>query len=194
MADKTESRLNTPVPLGKTLTSITGNDTSKLRLQTGLLKKLDVAIHTSKAAGNALKEVEGAKVVAQTNIELAAIHLAETTIVTSMVANAMSTIGTLITQVNSAMTAVDQALTNGAMAQVVTHMENRSLNLTQVGQLLAEHKITDEEVEALMSFCQVDAVEDIRRSRQRTADAKQALTNLHDATLLGIISAKDQLP
>jgi hypothetical protein len=45
----------------------------------------------------------------------------------------------------------------------------------------------------VISFIQADATEDIKRSRQRTEEAKEAVAGLHQFALQGIAEAKNRL-
>lgn len=169
------------------------SDLSTLRQKTGILKKIDVAFATSHAAGKGLKAVQIGQVEAETNIALTGLKLAEAAILTSMLANAMPAMGALTTRVNAAITSVDQALTNGVMAEVYTHLRNRAQNIGLATELRASGTITPDESEVIASFAQADAASDIQRSRERMTDAKAAVSALHEFALKGIADTKNRL-
>ena len=169
------------------------SDLSTLRQKTGFLKKIDVAISTSHAAGEALKTIRLEQVRAEANIALTSLKLTEASIRTSMVANTMPALGALTTRVNAATTSVDQALTNGVMAEAYTHLNNRAANIGLANDLRTAGKITQDEADVVISFAQADAATDIERSRQRMTDAKAAVAGLHEFALKGIAEAKNKL-
>lgn len=168
-------------------------DLSSLRQKTGALKKLDVKWATSRAAGEELKKVQIEQMKAEGNIAFTGVKLGEAAILTAMVANAMPQIGALTTRVNAATTAVDQALTNGNAGETYTHLSNRAANVQLANDLRISGKISSEEAEVVISFAQADAADDVNRSRQRMADAKTAVSSLHEFALKGIAAAKNKL-
>lgn len=171
----------------------TSGDLSALREQTGFLKKLAVNRAVSLAAGEGWQKIRLAQVNAETNIALTGVSLAEAAIRTSLVANAMPQIGALTTRVNAATTAVDEALTNGSAAETYTHLSNRAANIGLANELRSANKITQEEADVVISFAQADAAEDIKRSRERMSEAKEAVAGLHEFALKGIAEAKNRL-
>lgn len=168
-------------------------DLTSLREKAGWLGGLKADHKTGKAAAAALTMVQGEMVKAEGNIALTGMKLAEAAIRTSMVANAMPAIGALTTRVNAATTAVDQALTNGAMAEAYTHLSNRAANIRLANELRDTGKATPDEAEIVISFATADAAKDIERSRQRMGEAKDAVAGLHEFALKGIAAAKDRL-
>ncbi len=168
-------------------------DVSTLRAKTGPLQKLNVAMATSKTAGQSLIQVSEEQIRAEANITITSLKLAEASIRASLVGSAMPQIGALTTRVNAATASVDQALTNGSEAEVYTHICNRAANLSLFEQLLKEGKITPEEVDVLAGFAHADAAEDIQRSRQRMAEAKKAVAALSDFAIAGIEASKNRL-
>lgn len=170
-----------------------GTDLSSLREKTGFVSRIKANIATSKAAGKAIKEIEVEKVQAEARIAFTAIKLGEAAIRAALVGSAMPKIGALATRVNAATTAVDQALTNGAAAEVYTHINNRTSNVNLANELHTSGKINKEEKEVITSFAQADAAEDIERSRQRMADAKEAVATLHGFTVKGIADSKNNI-
>ena len=187
---KTPVRIETPT---NDLAINKSGDLSALRQKTGVLSRLKVSLATSRAAGEALKSIEIEKVRAEANIALTGIKLAEAAIRASLVGNAMPQIGALATRVNAATTAVDQALTNGAAAEVYTHLTNRTSNVNLANELHGSGKINKEEAAVLTTFAQADASEDIERSRRRMADAKEAVAALHSFAVKGIADSKDHI-
>lgn len=169
------------------------NDLTSLRDKAGWFGGIGADYKTGKAAANALVMVQAEMVRAEANIALTSLKLAEAAIRTSMVANAMPKIGALTTRVNAATTAVDQALTNGATAEAYTHLSNRAANIRLALELRDTGKATQEEAEVVISFAQADAAKDIERTRQRMAEAKDAVSGLHEFALKGIAAAKDRL-
>jgi hypothetical protein len=107
-----------------------------------------------------------------------------------MVANAMPQIGSLSTRLNSNTAAVNQALTNGGLGEIATHMHNRSSNMCLFSELKKEGKITSDEQDALNSFAEADAVSDINRTRVRTEEARTAVDALHACGLTWIVSSQ----
>jgi hypothetical protein len=177
-------------------TQVTADFTGKeksLEKQTGFLNKLQVQRAASKAAGEALKRIRLAKVEGEEQIALTAINLTVATIKTAMVANAMPQIGSLATQLNSSTAAVNQALTNGGLAEAATHMDNRDANKKLFMDLKSEGKITIEEQEILNSFAEEDAAGDIIRSRTRAEEARKAVDSLHANALKWITSSQEVL-
>lgn len=175
------------VSIGKT------GDLSALRQKTGIFKRLDVALATSHAAGEALKKVQVEQIRAEANIAMTSLKLTEAAIRASLVGNAMPQIGALATRVNAATTSVDQALTNGNAAETFTHLSNRQANINLANELHNNNKITKDEADVVISFAQADAAEDIKRSRERMAEAKEAVAGLHQFALNGIADAKNRL-
>jgi len=173
----------------KSLTIPTGGLKS-LRERSGPLKQLLVRRATSKAAGNALTRLELMKIEGEEDIARTGISLAVATIKTAMIANAMPAIGALTTRLNAATTAVDQALTNGGLGEISTHMNNRDANTKLFQELKAEGKIVVEEEAILAGFAEEDAAKDIERTRVRTAEAKEAVEMLHSFALSGVVSSK----
>jgi hypothetical protein len=174
--------------------SINNNgDLSELREKTGLVSRFKADRAANKARGEALKIVEIEKVHAKANIALTAIKLAEASIRASLVGNAMPQIGALTTRVNAATAAVNQALTNGAAAEVYTHIRNRASNIDLANELYADGKIDKEEAEVLISFAKADAIADIESSRRQEAEAKEAVSALHSHALKGIAESKDRI-
>lgn len=168
-------------------------DVSALRAKTGMLQKLNVALATSKAAGQSLIKVSEEQIQAEANIAITSLKLAEASIRASLVGSAMPQIGALTTRVNAATASVDQALTNGAAGEVYTHFSNRAANLTLFDELLKEGKITPQEAEILISFANADAAEDINRSRLRKDEAKEAVAALSGFAIAGIEASKNRL-
>jgi hypothetical protein len=119
-----------------------------------------------------------------------ALALAEVKIKSAMVASAMPEIGALAVTLNSRTTAVDQALTNGAAAEVVTHIENRAENLALSRELREQNKISEDEAATIDAFANSDAVTDIERSRLREEQAKQVVQHLHGLALGSISKVK----
>ncbi|HAE43432.1 MAG TPA: hypothetical protein DCG34_11050 [Clostridiales bacterium] len=177
-------------------TSVAADYTGKeksLAEQTGYFKKIQVKMEGSKAAGEALKRITLAKVEGEAEIALTAINITVATIKTAMVANAMPQIGSLATRLNSSTAAVNQALTNGGLAEVATHMNNREANKKLFIDLNKEGKISLEEQEILSSFAEADAASDIVRSRARTEEARNTVDALHGCALSGITSSQEIL-
>ena len=172
---------------------VTGDNLSSLRENLGLLKRLDVKMATSRAAGDHLKIFEREQVKSKTNIALTALKLAEVAIRASMVGNGMAQMGTLTTRLNAATTAVDQALSNASAAETFTHLSNRDANINLMQELQQNGKITKEEAQVVISFAQADAAEDIQNSRKRMMEAKEAVQSLHEFALKGIAEAKNHL-
>ena len=137
--------------------------------------------------------IRAAKVEGEEQIALTAINLTVATIKTSMVANAMPQMGSLVTQLNSSTAAVNQGLTNGGLAEEATHMDNRHANRQLFMELKNEGKITSEEQEILNSFAEEDAAGDIIRSRARTEEARKAISTLYSGALNWITSSQEDL-
>jgi hypothetical protein len=170
--------------------ALADGDVSSLRQKTGMMRRISAAIATSAAAGDELARVEVERVRALGAIARTGLKLAEAKVKTALVAAAMPQIGALATSLNSATTAVDQALTNGSAAEVVTHLSNRSNNLAMVQELHKNGKISVDETGTLDSFATNDAAVDIERSRVRMAQAKDAVQHLHEYALASITRAK----
>ncbi len=164
-----------------------------LKERSGPLKQFLVRRATSRAAGNALTRLEVMKIEGEEDIARTGISLAVAKIKTAMLSNAMPEIGALTTRLNAATTAVDQALTNGGLAEMSMHMNNRAANKKLFGDLKAEGKITGEEKSVLDSFAEEEAVKDIERTRNRNEDAKAAVATLHSYGLTGVVSSKEYI-
>lgn len=162
-----------------------------LKEKTGPIKTIDVFLARSKNAGNAIITIEKEKIKSETNIALTALKLGEASIRSAMVAESMPRIGALAVAVNGRTAAVDEALTNGCAAENFTHLSNRDSNIKSVKSLQAAGKITAEETDIIISFVTQDAAEDIQASRVRMAQAKEAVSTLHQFALTGIAKAKD---
>lgn len=169
------------------------SDLTNLREKAGFIGRLNASGETKKAAAAALQAVQVGQVQAEKNIQLTSLKLAEASILTSMVGNALPAIGALTVRVNAATTAVDQALTNGAMAETYTHLKNRGANIALAKELRTNAQISIEEEEVIVSFAQADAAQDIQSSRQRMSEGKEALGALHKCALGWIAAAKDKL-
>lgn len=170
-----------------------GNELSNLREGLGPIKSIGIAIATSRAKGEALKMIEVEKARSEANIILTDMKLAEAKIRSALVGNAMPAIGALTIRINAATAAVDQSLTNGAAAEVFTHLSNRQDNINIANELHANGKITREEADVVVSFAESDAAEDIRRSRTRMEASKEAVGSLHEFSVKGIADAKNRL-
>lgn len=168
-------------------------DLSAISEKTGWLEKRRVNKQTSKVAGKALQMLQEERVKSEANIALTSLKLSESAVRASLVGNAMPAIGALTIRVDAATTAVDQALTNSAMAETYTHLSNRAANINLARQLHAADKITADEADVVISFAQKDAKDDIERSRERMAQAKEAVAGLHEFAMKGIAAAKDRL-
>lgn len=168
---------DTPLSLGKT------DNLPALQEKTGIVSRMRTKLATSRAAGEALRNIERERIREQQSVELTAIKVAGAAIRAAIVGNAMPMLGALTTRLNAATASVDQALTNGNCAEIATHMFNRSCNVATIGELHRDGKITGEESDAMKSFAHADAYEDVERSRQREAAAKQAVATIHDCAL-----------
>jgi hypothetical protein len=171
----------------------TAADTTKLKENTGFLKKLEARGAISRANADGWLRVETAKANARANIAITSLNTAETLIRTTLVGGAMAQIGASTTRLNAATAAVDQALTNGAAGEVYTHLSNRAANVGFANDLLSAGKINAEERNVIVNFSQTDASDDILRSRERMKKAKDAVDALHGCALEGIERAKEML-
>lgn len=169
------------------------SDLSALKEKTGIVSRMRTKLATSRAAGEALRNIERERIREQASVELTAIKVASTAIRAAILGNAMPTIGALTTRLNAATAAVDQALTMGNSAEVATHMFNRTRNLATVDELQRDGKITGEESDAMKSFAHEDAYEDIKSSRHREAAAKQAVATLYDCALKNLTETQQIL-
>ncbi len=167
-----------------------GASVVNLRDKAGPLQRMVTGLAVSGKAGKALRELEAARVEAEVSIGKTAIALAATKIRTALVARSMPQIGALASALNSATSAVDMALTNGAAASVAAHLQNRADNRTVLASLEANGKLTTEEGQVLHGFLEEDLGEDVRRSRDRMADAKLAVKALHSHALGNIQAAR----
>ena len=190
MSLKTLTRTEAPT---KELSTSKGTELASLRQKTGMFRQFGVSLAKSKAASEALKTIELEHVRAEANIALTGLKLSEVSIRSSMIGNFMPSIGALTTRLNAATTAVDQALTNGAAAEVYTHLSNRAANNKMTNELHSSGKISKDEAEVLNSFAQADATDDIESSRRRMTEAKEAVSSLHSFALKGIADAKDRI-
>jgi hypothetical protein len=180
----------------ETSTAITVADTvdvSSLRMKAGPLSRIGAALKASAAAGTELGGVEVARVRVLAGIARTGLALAEAKIKTAMVAAAMPEIGALTVNLNARTTAVDQALTNGTAAELITHIENRSATLAINRDLREQNKATEEEVAGLDACANADATRDMESSRQRQAQAKEAVQRLHGMALSSLSNVKLRL-
>jgi hypothetical protein len=171
----------------------TAVDTTKLRENTGFIGNLKAGGAIRRANVDNLIRTETALAVSRANVAVTALSLAEAQIRSQLVAAALPAIGALTTQLNSSAAAVDQALTNGSAAEIYTHMSNRAANVGFGNDLLASGKISAEERDAIVSYTEADACDDIQRSRERGKQAKAAVMALHGCALEGVENAKDRL-
>jgi hypothetical protein len=170
-----------------------GADASSLRAKTGLVQRLGAAITTSRAAGEALKRVETERVRVETSVALTGLKLAEAKIKTALVSAAMPQIGALALSLNAATMSVDEGLTNGAAAEVISHLRNRTENANLAAELQGDGAITSEEAATLRSFVDHDAATDIESSRSRMVEAKDAVRTLHAYALASIAQSKIEI-
>ena len=168
-------------------------DAASLKAKTGLVQRLGAAIATSRAAGDALRRVETERIRVESMIALTGLKLAEAKIKTALVSAAMPQIGALAMNLNSATMAVDEGLTNGAAAEVISHIQNRAANSAFVTELQNGGTVTDEEAATLRSFTDNDAAIDIENSRLRMAQAKDAVRTLHAYALTSIAKTKVEI-
>lgn len=168
-------------------------DTTMLKKNTGFFTKLEARGAISRANGDGWLRIEVAKANARTNIAMTGLNIAETQIRSALVGAAMPQIGALTTRLNAATAAVDQALTNGSAGEVYTHLSNRAANVGFANDLLSACKINAEERDVIVNFSQMDASDDILRSRERMKKAKDAVDALHGCALEGIERAKEML-
>lgn len=162
-----------------------------LRNKTGWLKKFDVAAAISEAAGEATKAIQTNMIQSQVNIALTAQNLAEAAICTAMVAKSMPKIGSLAVSVNTATTAVDEALASSAAAETVSHYQNRAQTVALAKDLLEDGGITADEATVIIRNAVDDANMGIARSRERMFGALDAVAILHNFALKGIIDAQE---
>lgn len=165
-------------------------DLSVLKGKIGPLQRIGTAIATSRVAGDALKKVEAERVRVETAIALTTLRVAEMKIKSAIVASAMPQVGALVTNLNAATTGVEQALTNGAAAEVISHLDNRSANVALADELRHGGKIADDEHATLRSFSDNDAAMDIESCRSRMEQGKKAVRALHDHALASIARTK----
>lgn len=168
-------------------------DTTKLKENTSLIRKLKARGAISRANADGYVRAETALADARANVAITAVGIAETQIRSALVGAAMPQIGALTTRLNAATAAVDQALTNGASGEVYTHLSNRATNVAFANDLLGSGKVNNEERDVIVSFSQADANDDILRSRNRMKTAKDAVDALHGCALEGIERAKEKL-
>jgi hypothetical protein len=171
----------------------TAVDTTKLRENTGLLRKIKARGAISRANADGWLRAETALADARANVAITAVNISEAQIRSALVGAAMPQIGALTTRLNAATAAVDQALSNGAAGEVYTHISNRAANVAFANDLLSTGKVSNEERDVIVSFSQADASDDILRSRERMKQAKTAVDSLHGCALEGIERAKEKL-
>jgi hypothetical protein len=178
-------------------TSLSVDSTGKektLMAQIGPLKNLQLKSAASHAAFKGLKAINDAKIKGETQIALTAVNLTTREITTTMVSNAMVKQGVLTTQLNSNTAAVDQAITNGVLAESATHINNRDINKHLLSELKSQGKMTSKEHEELSGLAEADAVGDILRSRARGDAARKVAETIHSLALNGmIISGQEKL-
>jgi len=171
----------------------TAVDTTKLKENTGLLRKITAKSAISRANAHGWLRAETALADARANVAICAVNIAETQIRSEIVGAAMPQIGALTTRLNASTAAVDQALSNGAAGEVYTHLSNRAANIAFANDLLGTGKVSKEERDVIVSFSEADASDDILRSRTRMKVAKDAVNALHSCALEGIERAKEKL-
>jgi hypothetical protein len=147
----------------------------------------------SRQAGYSLAELKTAGIQAEHRIANTALKIAEVKIRCALVSGSLLQIGALTVDLNQKTAAVEERLTTGSHAEVIAHLENRAASVCSFKALEGEGRISSEEATVLASFAQVDAVDDINRSRERTRKAKEALGALHGFALDGIARAKDSV-
>jgi len=168
-------------------------EVAELERQAGMVGRLSAGWSTQRVAADALKDTRRSKINALRDIRATAIALTTSTVKAAMVAEAMPALGALTTQLNMATGSVDQALTNGAVAETYTHFTNRQQNLDLINALHGEGKITEEEAQLLREQIQSDSYTDIHRTRERTEMAKANVAAIHSHGVAAIQHAKDTL-
>jgi hypothetical protein len=166
---------------------------TSLRAKTGFWDQLSANKEISKAAKEAQILAEKVKAEEEASISILATKLTGAAIRSSMAAKAMPTIGALTASLKAAVCSVDQSLTQGAAAEVYSHITNRNSSVKLFQGLANDGLLTKNELDVLLNFAQEDFEMDVMRSRQRTFDAKEAVDILHTCGISGIAKAKDIL-
>lgn len=149
----------------------------------GVLDTWGVRREASKEAKRALVNLERSQIKAEENIGIEAIGIAERQIRTTMVAQGMSSLGAASIHLNSAINAVDKALTVSCKADLVSHILARDAGRYCIDELMGKGSITAAEAEAVREMSDADAARDIQKSRERMGLAKNAVDQLYKGVL-----------
>jgi len=145
----------------------------------------------SRQAAQSLAELKTERVLAEGRIAGTALKLAEVQIKSALVASSMMRIGALAADLNQKTTAVEERLTTGNHAEIISHIERRAESLSVFKTLEQEGRIAADEAAAMCAIAQADLADNINRSRERNQKSKEVIGVLHDFALDGIVRAKD---
>jgi hypothetical protein len=174
--------------------SQTGNmQLASLKQKMGIVDTFRANRDESKQAGLAYRDVNSALIDAKKNIALTGIKVTHALIQTNLMASSLGAIGTSLVRLDMAATAVDQGLTNAALASNATHLHNRAANLEVITHLYGQGKISAAEADTVKSFADNDTAVDIQRSRARMDKSKDVVSDLHETALAGIAKTKTTL-
>ena len=166
-------------------------DSTRLKENTGTLRRIVAGSEVSRANADAWTRVEKVRADARANIAVTALTVAQAQIRAAVVGGAMPQLGALAVHLNGAIAVVDESLTSSGAAEASAHMSNRAATVAFADQLLHACKITAEEHATILRFADSDASDDIARSRERMKRAKGALDGLHETALEGIQRSKN---
>jgi len=164
-----------------------------LEKHTGMIDRWRADRTASREAGHHLADLRTAYIQAEAGIALTGLKIGEAQIKTALVSTAMVQIGALTTELNAKTASVEQRLTTGSHGELIAHLQNRAASVAAIKALERDGRVLPEEAEALISFAQADAIDDINRSRERTRKAKDAVEALHSFALDGIARAKNNV-
>ncbi|MCK1471182.1 MULTISPECIES: hypothetical protein [unclassified Bradyrhizobium] len=161
--------------------------------QAGLIDRWRAGREAGRQAGRSLADLRTEQVLAQARVGFTALKLAEAQIKSALVSSSLVAIGALTLDLGRKTAAIDARLTTSGQGEVVAHMQNRAASASDIKGLEQNGRISADEANALMSFAQADAINDINRTRDRMQKAKDVIGTLHGLALDGITRAKDSI-
>jgi hypothetical protein len=166
---------------------------TSLQVKVGFLDRWGASREESRLAGEAVRELNREVIDGKKSLALAAAKTTRALIQTNLVAGAMNSIGTSLVRLDTAAAAVDQGLTNAALASTATHLHNRASNHAVLDTLAAAQKVTADEAASVKNMADSDAYADIERSRERMLRSKEVVNELHTTALAGIARTKSTI-
>lgn len=163
-----------------------GKSLVELRDQVGLVDSFRLNRALSREASQGLREMGTLEIRSAVKIKETAIGYKTQTICAAIAAREAPVLGAIITQLNSACAAVDEAVTEASKAEVVGHVQCRTRERLAFERLKGSGQVDGDEEQVLLSMAEEDFVTKVKRSRKRMRAALGRTDQLYDRVLAGI--------